>query len=140
LGTEFAPASKAQHRWLGIIAPLLARGSHTIGCLGIRRLGVLYPRLVADRAEVSQIDLGSGGECQNLSGDPEQEYFADGMVKEIITALSRFHELFVIARNSSFAFKGRAVDVKQVARDLGVRYVLEDSVRRSQVGCGSWRS
>jgi TolB-like protein len=68
---------------------------------------------------------------QNLSGDPEQEYFADGMVEEIITALSRFHELFVIARNSSFAFKGRAANVKQVARDLGVRYVLEGSVRKS---------
>lgn len=61
---------------------------------------------------------------QNLSSDPDQEYFADGMVEEIITALSRFGELFVIARNSSFAYKGRAVDVKQVARDLGVRYVL----------------
>jgi TolB-like protein len=68
---------------------------------------------------------------QNLSGDPEQEYFADGMVEEIITALSRFHELFVIARNSSFTYKGRAVDVKHVARDLGVRYVLEGSVRKS---------
>jgi TolB-like protein/class 3 adenylate cyclase len=67
---------------------------------------------------------------QNLSGDPEQEYFADGMVEEIITALSRFHELFVIARNSSFTYKGRAVDVKHVARDLGVRYVLEGSVRK----------
>jgi adenylate cyclase len=68
---------------------------------------------------------------QNLSGDPEQDYFADGMVEEIITALSRFHELFVIARNSSFTYKGRAVGVKQVSRDLGVRYVLEGSVRRS---------
>jgi adenylate cyclase len=68
---------------------------------------------------------------QNLSSDPEQEYFADGVVGEIITALSRFHELFVIARNSSFAYKGRAADVKQVARDLGVRYVLEGSVRKS---------
>jgi len=68
---------------------------------------------------------------ENLSGNPEQEYFADGMVEEIITALSRFRELFVIARNSSFAYKGRAVDVKQVARDLGVRYVLEGSVRKS---------
>jgi TolB-like protein/class 3 adenylate cyclase len=68
---------------------------------------------------------------QNMSGDPEQEYFADGMVEEIITALSRNHQLFVIARNSSFTFKGRAVDVKQVARDLGVRYVLEGSVRKS---------
>ncbi len=67
----------------------------------------------------------------NMSGDPEQEYFADGMVEEIITALSRFRSLFVIARNSSFTYKGRAVDVKQVGRDLGVRYVLEGSVRKS---------
>src|SRR5271166_2043953 len=66
----------------------------------------------------------------NISGDPEQEYFADGMVEEIITALSRIRWLFVIARNSSFTYKGRAVDVKQVARELGVRYVLEGSVRK----------
>jgi TolB-like protein/Tfp pilus assembly protein PilF len=68
---------------------------------------------------------------QNMSGDPEQEYFADGMVEEIITALSRMRWLFVIARNSSFAYKGRAVDVKQVGRELGVRYVLEGSVRKA---------
>jgi TolB-like protein/class 3 adenylate cyclase len=68
---------------------------------------------------------------QNMSGDPEQEYFADGMVEDIITALSRFRSLFVIARNSSFTYKGRAVDVKQVGRELGVRYVLEGSVRRA---------
>jgi len=68
---------------------------------------------------------------QNMSGDPEQEYFADGMVEEIITALSRFRQLFVIARNSSFTYKGRAVDVKQVGRELGVRYVLEGSVRKA---------
>jgi TolB-like protein/class 3 adenylate cyclase len=68
---------------------------------------------------------------QNMSSDPEQEYFADGMVEEIITALSRNQQLFVIARNSSFTFKGRAVDIKQVSRDLGVRYVLEGSVRKS---------
>src|SRR5262249_50797977 len=68
---------------------------------------------------------------QNLSGDPEQEYFADGMVEDIITALSLLHWLFVIARNSSFAFKDRAVDVKQVARELGVRYVLQGSVRKA---------
>ena len=67
----------------------------------------------------------------NMSGDREQEYFADGMVEEIITALSRFRQLFVIARNSTFTYKGRAVDVKQVGRELGVRYVLEGSVRRS---------
>ena len=68
---------------------------------------------------------------QNMSGDPEQEYFADGMVEDIITALSRFRNLFVIARNSSFTYKGRAVDVKQVGRELGVRYVLEGSVRKA---------
>jgi adenylate cyclase len=68
---------------------------------------------------------------QNMSGDPEQEYFADGMVEEIITALSRFKSLFVIARNSSFTFKGRAVDIKEVGRRLGVRYVLEGAVRKA---------
>jgi adenylate cyclase len=67
----------------------------------------------------------------NLSGDPEQEYFADGMVEEIITALSRIRWLFVIARNSSFTYKGQTIDVKQVGRELGVRYVLEGSVRKA---------
>jgi TolB-like protein len=67
----------------------------------------------------------------NLSSDPEQDYFADGMVDDIITALSHFRALFVIARNSSFTYKGRAVDVKQIGRELGVRYVLEGSVRKS---------
>ena len=68
---------------------------------------------------------------QNMSGDPEQEYFADGMVEEIITALSRIRWLFVIAHNSSFTYKGQAVEVKQVGRELGVRYVLEGSVRKA---------
>jgi TolB-like protein len=68
---------------------------------------------------------------KNMSSDAEQEYFADGIVEDIITALSRFKQLFVIARNSSFTYKGRAVDVKQVGRELGVRYVLEGSVRRA---------
>jgi TolB-like protein len=68
---------------------------------------------------------------ENWSGDPEQEYFADGMVEDIIIALSRIHWLFVIARNSSFTYKGRTVDVKQVGRELGVRYVLEGSVRKA---------
>ena len=67
----------------------------------------------------------------NMSGDPEQEYFVDGMVEEIITALSRIRWLFVVARNSSFTYKGQAVDVKQVGRELGVRYVLEGSVRKA---------
>jgi TolB-like protein/tetratricopeptide (TPR) repeat protein len=67
---------------------------------------------------------------QNMSGDPEQEYFADGMVEELITALSRVRWLFVIARNSSFSYKGKSPDIRQVSRELGVRYVLEGSVRK----------
>jgi adenylate cyclase len=70
----------------------------------------------------------------DMSGDPEQEYFSDGIADDIITELSRSRSLFVIARNSSFTYKGRAVDIKQAARELGVRYVLEGSVRRS----GRW--
>jgi adenylate cyclase len=68
---------------------------------------------------------------QNMSGDPEQEYFADGMVEEIITALSRIRSLFVIARNSSFRYKRQNIDVRQVGRELGVRYVVEGSVRKA---------
>ena len=67
----------------------------------------------------------------NIGGDPEQEYFADGMVEDIITALSRLDQLFVIARNSSFTYKGRSVDVRQISRELGVRYLLEGSVRKA---------
>ena len=74
---------------------------------------------------------------QNMSGDPEQEYFADGMVEDIITALSRFKSLFVIARNSSFTYKGKAPDIRQVGRELGVRYVLEGSVRKAATVCAS---
>src|SRR5271163_980573 len=68
---------------------------------------------------------------QNMSGDPEQEYFADGVVEDIITGLSRIKWLFVIARNSTFTYKGRSVDINQVGRELGVRYVLEGSVRKA---------
>ena len=68
---------------------------------------------------------------QNMSGDPEQEYFTDGVTEDIITELSRFHSLFVIARNSSFSYKGTSPDIRQVGRDLGVRYVLEGSIRKS---------
>lgn len=68
---------------------------------------------------------------QNMSGDAEQEYFADGITEDIITALSRFPSLFVIARNSSFAYKGKAIDIRQIGRELGVRYVLEGSVRKA---------
>ena len=68
---------------------------------------------------------------QNISGDPDQEYFCDGMVEDIVTGLSHIKWLFVIARNSSFVYKGKPIDVKQVGRDLGVRYVLEGSVRKA---------
>jgi adenylate cyclase len=68
---------------------------------------------------------------ENMSGDPEQEYFADGMVEDIITGLSQIKSLFVIARHSTFTYKGKAVDIKQVGRDLGVRYVLKGSVRKA---------
>ena len=68
---------------------------------------------------------------QNMSGDPEQEYFVDGLVEDIITGLSRFKSLFVIARNSSFAYKGKSPDIRQVGRELGVRYVMEGSVRKA---------
>jgi len=83
------------------------------------------PPIMPDKPSIAVLPF------QNMSGDPEQEYFADGMVEEITTALSRFKWLFVIARNSSFTFKGKAVDVKEVGRRLGVRYVLEGSVRKA---------
>ena len=67
---------------------------------------------------------------QNMSGDPEQEYFTDGITEDIITELSRFRSLFVIARNSSFSYKGKSPDIRQVGRELGVRYVLEGSIRK----------
>jgi adenylate cyclase len=86
---------------------------------------VKKPLQLPDRPSIAVLPF------QNMSGDPEQEYFADGMVEDIITALSRFKSLFVIARNSSFTYKGKAVDIRQVGRELGVRYVLEGSVRKS---------
>jgi adenylate cyclase len=89
----------------------------------IEKLGAALP--LPDKPSIAVLPF------QNMSGDPEQEYFADGMVEEIITALSRFKWLFVIARNSSFTFKGKAIDIKEVGRRLGVRYVLEGSVRKS---------
>jgi TolB-like protein/class 3 adenylate cyclase len=90
-----------------------------------RSIEPIQPLALPDRPSIAVLAF------QNMSGDPEQEYFADGIVEDIITALSRYHSLFVIARNSSFTYKGAAVDVKQVGRELGVRYVLEGSVRKS---------
>src|SRR5215468_227719 len=93
----------------------------------LSRLAISQPQVLppSDRPSIAVLPF------QNMSGDPEQEYFADGMVDDIITALSRFKAPFVIARNSSFTYKARAVDVKQVGRELGVRYVLEGSVRKA---------
>ncbi len=103
----------------------IATPVHTY-CIRPGKLAVSRPSLsLPDRPSIAVLPF------QNMSGDPEQEYFADGMVEEIITALSRMRWLFVIARNSSFTYKGRAVDVKQVGRELGVRYVLEGSVRKA---------
>jgi TolB-like protein len=85
---------------------------------------VAHPPPLPDKPSIAVLPF------QNMSGDPEQEYFVDGMVEEIITALSRIRWLFVIARNSSFTYKGQSVDVKQIGRELGVRYVLEGSVRK----------
>jgi len=85
------------------------------------------PLALPDRPSIAVLPF------QNMSGDPEQEYFADGMVEDIITALSRFKSLFVIARNSTFTYKGKAVDIRQVGRELGVRYVLEGSVRKAAI-------
>jgi adenylate cyclase len=99
--------------------------SETRGAASARVAEAESPPPLPDKASIAVLPF------QNMSGDPEQEYFADGMVEEIITTLSRFKWLFVIARNSSFTFKGKAVDVKEVGRRLGVRYVLEGSVRKA---------
>jgi hypothetical protein len=112
-------------------------------------VGVPAPAKPASQAEPTTPDKPSAGLAlpdkpsiavlpfQNMSGDPEQEYFADGMVEEIITGLSRIKWLFVIARNSSFVYKGKAVHVRQVGRELGVRYVLEGPFARQGTACAS---
>jgi adenylate cyclase len=89
------------------------------------REGLTQPLPLPDKPSVAVLPFA------NMSGDPDQEYFADGMVEEIITALSRIRWLFVIARNSTFTYKGRIIDVKRLGRELGVRYVLEGSVRKA---------
>jgi TolB-like protein/class 3 adenylate cyclase len=88
-------------------------------------VGDQKPPILPDKPSIAVLPF------QNMSGDPEQDYFADGIVEDIITELSRFKSLFVIARNSSFTYKGKAVDIKRVGRELGVRYVLEGSVRKA---------
>jgi adenylate cyclase len=110
-----AYAAAKSKRHLGMIAPGVVPSHHE----------VQKPLPLPDKPSIAVLPF------QNMSGDPEQEYFADGMVEEITTALSRNKQLFVVARNSSFSFKGKAIDIQQVARHLGVRYVLEGSVRKS---------
>jgi TolB-like protein/tetratricopeptide (TPR) repeat protein len=103
-----------------------AQGEVASSALGeATSLGDGKPLVLPDKPSIAVLPF------QKLSGDPEQDYFADGMVEDIITALSRKRLLFVIARNSSFTYKGKAVDIKRVGRELGVRYVLEGSVRKS---------
>ena len=94
----------------------------------LRKAGLPYtpPLPLPDKPSIAVLAF------DNLSGDPEQEYFSDGLSEEIINALSKTDQLFVIARNSSFTYKGKPVDVKQISRELGVRYVLEGSVRKSE--------
>src|SRR5262245_1220032 len=92
---------------------------------GTPAVAVAAPKAVSDKPSIAVLPFA------NMSGDPEQEYFSDGIVEEIITALSRMRSLFVVARNSSFYYKGRPINVRQVGRELGVRYVLEGSVRKA---------
>ena len=110
-------------RPIGVFHVSLVEGAAPISVVGAA---------VAAKAEVSSADRPSIAVLPftNMSGDPEQEYFADGISEDIITGLSKLRWFFVIARNSSFTYKGKAVDVKRVARELGVRYVLEGSVRK----------
>ena len=102
-----------------------ARLSSNLVASGILAAATPQPLSLPDKPSIAVLPF------QNMSGDPEQEYFADGMVEDIITALSRFKFLFVVARNSSFTYKGKTIDIKQVGRELGVRYVLEGSVRKA---------
>ncbi|WP_229159621.1 adenylate/guanylate cyclase domain-containing protein [Bradyrhizobium brasilense] len=102
----------------------LSADANSSAYLSPNRAAESQPLALPDKPSIAVLPF------QNMSSDPEQEYFADGTVEDIITALSRYHALFVIARNSSFTYKGQAVDVKRVGRELGVRYVLEGSVRK----------
>ena len=113
-----------------LVVTVPGRGYRLAGLTGLQSAqlaeGSLPPQLpLPDKPSIAVMPFA------NLSGDPDQEYFADGMVEEIITALSRIRWLFVIARNSSFTYKGRAIGIKQIGRELGVRYVLEGSVRKA---------
>jgi TolB-like protein/class 3 adenylate cyclase len=121
----FAFADLGAQQVKNIEEPVRAFAVTTKGTSSILASNASVPLALPDKPSIAVLPF------QNMSGDPEQEYFADGMVEDIITALSRFKGLFVIARNSSFTYKGKAVDIKQVGRELGVRYVLEGSVRKA---------
>jgi TolB-like protein/class 3 adenylate cyclase len=115
---------RGEQQLKNISKPIHAYAVHAAACWALtERLSAAPP--LPDKPSIAVLPF------QNMSGDPEQEYFADGMVDDIITALSRFKSLFVIARNSSFTYKGKAVDIKKVGRELGVRYVLEGSVQKA---------
>ena len=118
------------------IETLPRRGYRYVGPVDVEVPVASVARSVPPTADVPELALPNQPSIavlpfQNMTGDATQEYFADGVVEEITTALSRFRSLFVIARNSSFTYKARSVDVKQVGRELGVRYVLEGSVRKA---------
>jgi TolB-like protein len=117
------PPSHKQHLLTGLTMAGLSEASAVLAATDAASPAAGLP--LPDKPSIAVLPF------QNMSGDPEQEYFADGMAEDIITALSRFKQLFVIARNSSFTYKGKAIDIKQVGRELGVRYVLEGSVRKA---------
>jgi adenylate cyclase len=124
--TDFAFDDLGERALKNIDRPVRLYAARRLGDpTGVPSLEAKRPLPLPDKPSVAVLPF------QNMSGDPEQEYFSDGIVEDIITALSRFKSLFVIARNSSFTYKGKAVDIKQVGRELGVRYVLEGSVRKA---------
>jgi TolB-like protein len=124
LGCTFEDLGEQQVK--NIARPVRVYGVRDFGTAGLSPSASVSPALsLPDKPSIAVLPF------SNIGGDPEQEYFADGMVEEIITALSRIRWLFVIARNSSFMYKDQAIDVKRVGRELGVRYLLEGSVRKA---------
>ncbi len=123
--TAFAFDDLGERSLKNIDRPVRLYAARSATARAVRSAESTKPLALPDKPSIAVLPF------QNMSGDPEQEYFADGIVEDIITALSRFKSLFVIARNSSFTYKGKAVDIKQVGRELGVRYVLEGSVRKA---------
>jgi TolB-like protein len=109
------------YRFAGVIRPESGNGKPSDLATPIADVPLILP----DKPSIAVLPF------VNMSGDPEQEYFTDGLTEDILTELSRFHSLFVIARDSSFAYKGKSPDTRQVGRELGVRYVLEGSIRKS---------